>query len=182
MATRFPTFNPDTLSSEARAVYDRILHERGYVPGPYFFWLASPGFTDRIEPVEKFLRYDVALEERQIELIVLTVARHWKSQYVWSSHAPAALQAGVEASVVEAMRTRAPVQFERDKDAVLFAYCTALLADHVVEDELWAQVRAVLSEQCINEVLGLLGLYTSVSLTMITYGMPNKNNVPDPLP
>jgi len=70
---RFTTFCPETLSSEARDVYERILRDRGYIPGPYRFWLASPGFADRIEPVEDFLRHGVALEERQVELIVLAI-------------------------------------------------------------------------------------------------------------
>ena len=45
MPSRFPPFDPDNLSPDARMVYDRILKERGYVPGPYQFWLASPGIA-----------------------------------------------------------------------------------------------------------------------------------------
>ena len=73
MSARFASFDPNNLSPEARAVYDRILNDRGYVPGPYQFWLASPGFSDRIEPVEKFLRHGVSLEERLVEIVVLVV-------------------------------------------------------------------------------------------------------------
>lgn len=182
MSTRFPTFDPDALTGEARNVHDRIMRDRGYLPGPYRFWLASPGFTDRIEPVEKFLRYGVALEERQVEIVVLVVARHWSSQYVWSSHAPAALKAGVEVHAVEAIRTRGKVQFERDKDTVLFAFCRALLEAHAVDDAVWTQAQTFLGERCLNEVFGLLGLYTSVCLTMVAYRMPPKDGEPDPLP
>ena len=181
MSARFTTFDPDSLPSDARDVHERILHDRGYVPGPYRFWLASPGFADRIEPVEEFLRYGVALEERQVEVIVLFVARHWKSQYVWSSHAPAALKASVEVDVVEAIRTNAVAHFERDEDAVCYALCKALLEDHVVDDRLWAHAQAMLGERRINEIMGLLGLYTSVCLTMVAYRMPTKNDEPNPL-
>ncbi len=181
MSTRFTTFDPDALPSEARSVYDRILSKRGYVPGPYRFWLASPGFADRMEPVEEFLRHGVKLAERQVEIVVLVVARHWKSQYVWSSHAPMALAAGVEAAVVEAIRSGTIAPFERDEDAVCYSMCKALLDSHTLDDALWAQAQALLGEQCINEVLGLIGLYTSACLTMVSYRMPTKNNEPDPL-
>lgn len=67
--------------------------------GPCMFWLASPGFAERLEPVEELLRHQVTLGERQVEIIVLLVARYWTAQYVWSSHAPAALNHGVEADV-----------------------------------------------------------------------------------
>jgi hypothetical protein len=33
MLDRFPPFDPDNLDVEARGVCDRILAERGYVPG-----------------------------------------------------------------------------------------------------------------------------------------------------
>ena len=181
MSARFPTFDPNSLSTQAKSIHDRIMRDRGYLPGPYKFWLASPGFTDRIEPVEEFLRYGVALEERQVEIVVLVVARHWSSQYVWSSHAPAALKAGVEEQVVEAIRTRADVTFERDQDTVLFAFCKALLEEHAVDDSLWAQTEAALGDRCLNEVMGLLGLYTSVCLTMVAYRMPPKDGESNPL-
>lgn len=181
MSARFTTFDPATLSGDTRKVYDRIMHDRGYLPGPYPFWLASPGFADRIEPVEDFLRHGVALEERQVEIIVLVVARHWRAQYVWSSHAPAALQAGVDESVIEAIRTGAAVSLTREDDALCYTLTKALLAGDGVNDMLWAKSQAILDERRINEIMGLLGLYTSVCLTMVTYRMPTRNGEPDPL-
>ena len=145
------------------------------------FWLASPGFAKRVEPVEEFLRHQVALEERQVEIVVLVVARHWTAQYVWSSHAPAALKQGVEADVVEAIRIGAPAQFDRNMDTVLYRLCKTLLDRREVDYSLWAQAQQELGECRINEVFGLLGLYTSVSLTMVSYRMPTKLGVSEPM-
>lgn len=182
MSGRFEPFDPDNLSPEARAVYDRILSERGYVPGPYQFWLASPGFSDRIEPVEEFLRHGVTLEERLVEVVVLVVAKHWRAQYVWTSHGPAAEKAGVDPSIVEAIRVGEMPVFEKDDEAVCHDLSAALVSGSGVSDELWARARDGIGEVGINEVLGLLGLYTSVCLTMVAYRMPTKNGEPDPLP
>lgn len=150
-------------------------------PAPTASGLRLPASPNRIEPVEAFLRHGVALEERQVEIIVLLVARHWRSQYVWSSHAPAALKAGVEADVVEAIRTGGAPRIEGDADATCYALGKALLDDHAVDDALWAGAQAVLGEQRINEILGLLGLYTAVCLTMVAYRMPTKDGAADPL-
>lgn len=182
MPDRFPPFDPDNLGPEARSVYDRILTERGYVPGPYQFWLASPGFSDRIEPVEEFLRLGVSLEERLVEVVVLVVAKHWRAQYVWTSHGPAAEKAGVDAAIVEAIRAgRTPV-FEHDDEAVCYDLASALTNGQGLDDPLWARAKGILGEVGITEVLGLIGLYTSVCLTMVAYRMPTKNGEPDPLP
>lgn len=182
MTDRFEPFDPDVLSPEAKAVYDRILTERGYVPGPYQFWLASPGFADRIEPVEEFLRHGVSLEERIVEIAVLVVAKHWRAQYVWTSHGPAAEKAGVDPAIVEAVRAGAAPAFARDDEAVCHEFCTALVGGQGASDDLWARASAQFGDPGVNELLGLLGLYTSVCLTMVAYRMPTKNGEPDPLP
>ena len=182
MPDRFPPFDPDNLDAEARAVYDRILAERGYVPGPYQFWLASPGFADRIEPVEEFLRHGVSLDERLVEIAVLVVAKHWRAQYVWTSHGPAAEKAGVAPAIVEAIRAGAAPDFDRDDEATSYRFCAALMGGQGADDALWAEACAAFGETGVNELLGLLGLYTSVCLTMVGYRMPTKNGEPDPLP
>jgi len=181
MSERFAAFDPDKLSPEAKGVYDRILRERGYLPGPYQFWLASPDFADRVEPVEDFLRHGVALDERQVEIVVLVVARYWKSQYVWASHASAAAQAGVESEAIEAIRTSAEPVFGRVVDSACYTLSRALLVSRGVDDSLWALTYELLGERQVNELLGLLGLYTSVCLTMVAYRVPAKGGGPDPL-
>lgn len=182
MAARFETFDPDRLGSEARAVYDRILAERGYVPGPYQFWLASPGFSDRIEPVEEFLRHGVSLDERLVEVVVLVVAKHWGAQYVWTSHGPAAEKAGIDPAIVEAIRAGEQPVFAKDDEALCYDLARTLIGGQGVDDGLWSRAGDIIGESGINEVLGLLGLYTSVCLTMVAYRMPTKNGEPDPLP
>ena len=182
MPSRFPPFDPDNLSPDARMVYDRILKERGYVPGPYQFWLASPGFSDRIEPVEEFLRHGVSLEERLVEVIVLVIAKHWRAQYVWTSHGPAAEKAGVDPAIVEAIRMGRTPDFENEDEAVCYDVTSALANGQGLDDALWSRADNTIGEVGINEVLGLIGLYTSVCLTMVAYRMPTKNGEPDPLP
>ena len=182
MPERFPPFDPDNLGAEARAVYDRILAERGYVPGPYQFWLASSGFSDRIEPVEEFLRHGVSLEERLVEVVVLVVAKHWRAQYVWTSHGPAAEKTGVDAAIVEAIRTGGEPEFPKEDEAVCYDLAAALVQGRGVDDALWARANESIGEVGITEVLGLIGLYTSVCLTMVAYRMPTKNGEPEPLP
>jgi 4-carboxymuconolactone decarboxylase len=180
MPERYPPFDPDALPADARAVHDRILGERGYVPGPYFYWLAAPGFTDRMEPIEKYLRYEVSFEERIVEVAVLTIARHWRARYVWTSHAPAAIRAGVDAAIVEAIRAGATPVFGKADEATCFAFCAALIGGGEVDDVLWAPTRDTFGERGIAEIMGLIGLYSAVCATMVAYRVPTKAGEPDP--
>jgi 4-carboxymuconolactone decarboxylase len=180
MSSRIPSFDPEQLGEEARSVHDRILSGRGYLPGPYRFWLSSPGFAERIEPVEEFLRYGVSLQERQVEIVVLLVARHWRSAYVWTSHAPAALRSGVSEVAVDAILAGEPPPFESDADRICHDLVRALLEERSVDDALWERARSGIGEQQVNEIMGLLGLYTAVCLTMVAYRMPTKSGEDDP--
>ena len=182
MIQRFEPFDPSRLPSEARAVYDDINARRGYVPGPYQFWLASPGFAQRIEPVEEHLRHGISLEERLVEVVVLVVAKHWRAQYVWTSHGPAAEKAGVDPAIVEAIRAGTVPVFGKADEALCYEVATVLVQGRDVDDALWQHAVETIGEVGVNELLGLLGLYTSVCLTMVAYRMPTKNGEPDPLP
>jgi len=182
MSERFEPFDPARLPADARAVYDRIMSERGYIPGPYLFWLAAPGFTDRIEPVEEYLRYGVSLGERQVEVITLVVAKHWRARYVWTSHRPSAEKVGVDPAVVEAIRSGAEPDFDNEDERVCYEASKALVDGRGLDDALWARTVAAIGERGLSELLGLIGLYTSVCLTMVAYRMPTKYGEPDPLP
>lgn len=180
MSDRIEPFHPEALEAEAKAVYDRIMADRGSLPGPYLFWLSSPGYADRMERVEEHLRFHISLDQRAIEVVVLTCARHWKAAYVWTAHVPQALAASVEDTAVEAILNGDRPQFERDCDAVCYALCATLLPGGDITDDLWQQAHAVIGESGINEVVGLIGLYTSVCLTMVSYRKPTKNGEPQP--
>ena len=180
MNDRIRPFHPERLPAEPRAVYERILSERGYVPGPYQFWLAAPEYANLIERVEAHLRYDVSLDQGQIELVVLYVARHWRAQYVWSSHEPAALKAGLEPAAIEALRAGREPALAREGDQTVFELCRALLIERDAPDEVWRRAGEVLGERGVNEVIGLIGLYTSVCLTMVGYRMPPRDGQPNP--
>ncbi|MBO6781760.1 MAG: carboxymuconolactone decarboxylase family protein [Alphaproteobacteria bacterium] len=178
MTARFEPFDPDRLPADARA---DIKARRGYVPGPYQFWLASPGFAQRIEPVEEHLRHGISLEERLVEVIVLVVAKHWRAQYVWTSHGPAAEKAGVDPAAIEAIRVGHEPVFGKDDEALCYDVANALVQGRELDDGLWQRAQDTIGERGINELLGLLGLYTSVCLTMVAYRMPTKNGEPEPL-
>ena len=180
MPERYPPFDPDALPADARSVYDRILGERGYVPGPYFFWLAAPGYSDRMEPVEKYLRYEVSFDERIVEVAVVTIAAHWRARYVWTSHAHAAIKAGVDASVVEAIRAGNTPDFDKEDEATCHAFCSALIGGCDVDDALWSKTRDTFGERGITELIGLIGLYGAVCATMVAYRVPTKNGEEDP--
>ena len=99
-----------------------------------------------------------------------------------TSHGPAAEKAGVDAAIVEAIRTGREPEFPKEDEAVCHDLAVALVQGRGIDDDLWARANRGIGEVGVTEVLGLIGLYTSVCLTMVAYRMPTKNGEPDPLP
>ncbi len=178
--SRIREFDPKQLSNAGQAVHDRILQQRGYLPGPYRFWLESPGFADTIEPLEAYLRERSSLAGSVIETLVLTTANHWRTRYVWTAHVPPALQSGLKQGNIDAILTGQTADWIKHEDAVCHTLCTTLLDGSDTPNDVWTRAMACFGEAGVNELLGLLGLYTSVCLTMNAYRMPTKHGEPDP--
>ena len=180
LTDRMESFDPHKLSGDAKRVHDQILAKRGYLPGPYPFWLASPGFAEHIEPLEEYLRAQSSLPDTAIEVLVLVCARHWRASYVWTAHVPPALKAGVEQSVIDAILTGEMPASGRAEDLLCCAFCQNLLSGAAAHDTLWQRANETFGAAGVNELFGLIGLYTTVCLTMVGYRMPTKNGEPDP--
>lgn len=85
------------------------------------------------------MRHGVSLEERLVEVAVLVVAKHWRAQYVWTSHGPAAEKAGVAPTIVEAIRAGDATEFEQADEAVCYRFCASMMAGQGVDDSLWVE-------------------------------------------
>lgn len=167
----FPT--PETMSPEQRRVYDTVVSgPRGVVVGPLRAALHSPELADRWQQLGAFLRYRTCLPPRLNELAILVTARRWNSELEWVVHADAALKAGLDPAVVEAiLASRAP-QFADPEDAEIYAYAREMQLTGQVSDATYAAVLERWLERGVVELTALIGYYTMVSMTLNAHRIP----------
>ena len=149
--------------------------KRGRVPAPLRAWLHSPEFGARAQRLGEFVRYDTILGPRLSELAILVTARVWTSHYEWYAHKREALKAGVEPEIIAALAVRETPALSDAKDRAVYDYATALHGDRVISDELHARAVAQLGEQGVVELVGVLGYYTLVAMTLNAFeiGLPD---------
>lgn len=148
--------------------------KRGRMPAPLRAWLHSPEFGDRAQRLGEFLRYDTTLAPALSELAILVTARFWTSHYEWWAHKREALRAGLDPAVISAIaERRAPVLADPAAQAV-YDYATALHHTRQVPDAVHAAAIAALGERGVVELVGVLGYYTLVSMTLNAFsiGLP----------
>jgi 4-carboxymuconolactone decarboxylase len=164
---------PAQMSERQRAVRDAIASgPRGGVRGPLAVWLHRPELADRAQALGKYCRFEMSLPARLRELAILTTARVWGSEFEWWSHKPLALEAGISPAAVDAIRRGAEPVFERDDEAIVYAFALALHRDRRVGDALYRRAADLLGAPAVVDLTGLLGYYTLISMTINVFAVP----------
>lgn len=168
----------DAMSDAQRAAVAEVVGGiRGRVPAPMIAWLQSPELARRGQKLGELLRYQTTLEPRLSELAILVCARHWTSHHEWTAHKREGLKAGMDPAVVAAIAARiAPVLRDAREQAV-HDISQTLLATGRVPGALYAAGVAALGERGMVELVGILGYYCLVALTLNAFelGLPGSH-------
>ena len=139
--------------------------------GPFAVWLHAPQFGHLAQALGGHCRYQTALPPRLSEFAILCTARLWKAQYEWFAHAPMAEKAGVKPKTIQALRAgREPTSAPKDERAI-YAFIRELYKTNRVSDRTYKRVRAFLGDAAMVELVGILGYYVMISMTLNVFRM-----------
>jgi 4-carboxymuconolactone decarboxylase len=97
-------------------------------------------------------------------------------------HYPLAIKGGVDPKVLSDIAAGKRPEGMKDDEAALYDLATALYRDRKVSDAVYKAARDSFGEHGVMDVIGILGYYDLVSMTLITMQAdPPGGNVP-PLP
>jgi 4-carboxymuconolactone decarboxylase len=179
---RIPLPDPEGLGGEERAIYDSILASRGNVEGPFLAWLHAPALAGPAEKLGAHCRYGSGLALRESELLIMLVAAHHRSNGEWRIHAPIAEQAGISAANLDAIRSGHAARFEEPRLQVLHNFAVELLRTNRVAPSGFEAARAEFGVAGLVEVVGVLGYYALVALTLNAFDMDAAEGEPPIFP
>lgn len=157
----------DRMSEAQRKIANDIMSgPRGGMRGPFNAWLRSPELADRLQKVGEYLRFHTSLDKRVNEMAIIMTAQHWGSQYEWFAHAPLALKAGLDPSIVAAIGAGKKPEKMKDDEAIVWEFTTQLRRDHAVDDETYAKALEKFGEQGVMDLIAVNGYYDVVSMTL----------------
>ncbi len=178
---RIPDWKPEELSASQRKVYDAIVAgPRGKIEGPLRVWLMSPGLAERAQELGGFCRFNTTLPPRLSELAIIITGAFWKAGFEWHVHAPLAVKAGVSPDAVEAIRTGTTPKFQKDDETAVYEFAHELLTNRRVPNGLYTQAIKLLGLQSVVELVGIIGYYGLISMTINAFevSVPNGSNDP----
>ncbi|MGG5811695.1 carboxymuconolactone decarboxylase family protein [Falsiroseomonas sp. CW058] len=177
----------DAMTPEQKAaVAEVVAGIRGRVPAPMVAWLRSPELASRAQKLGEFLRYGTTLEPKLSEMAILVCGRHWTSHHEWTAHKREALKAGLEPEVIAAIAARRRPALADARESAVYEVSTTLLSTGRVPRALHDSATAALGGQGLVELVGILGYYCLVSLTLNAFelGLPGSiaPELEDPAP
>jgi 4-carboxymuconolactone decarboxylase len=162
----------DSLTPDARRVYDKITAKRGAVRGPFASLMHFPELAERVGDLGEFLRFGSTLPGDIREMAILITARSVSQAYEWVAHARIALAEGLPADVVERVRTRGdlatlPARYARPARVVQH-----VLAYDSIPQELQDQVQRELGITGLMEPMVLAGQYRLIAGVLFAFDTP----------
>jgi 4-carboxymuconolactone decarboxylase len=173
--SRLPPVQRADLDAEGQKIWDALAGSSGVIPrtGPSAVTMHSPKAAEPIFALNQVLRKTVA-GSRYFELAALVAAREFDQQYEWSAHEPAGLKAGLEQSVIDAVKYNRDLAGVPDKDATVIRLGRAIFRDHKVSPELWAAMIEHFGRQGAVEVTMIMADYAMAGfiLTAVDQQLP----------
>jgi 4-carboxymuconolactone decarboxylase len=155
------------MSDAQRAAADELIAgPRKGVKGPFIALLRSPELMARLQRVGEFLRFQSSLPVRVSEFATLVVSRQWTQQFEWFTHVPLAIKAGTARETIDALSEgRRPATMSA-QEALVYDFVTELAVNKGVSDSLYRECVDSLAEQGVLELIGLVGYFTLISMTL----------------
>jgi 4-carboxymuconolactone decarboxylase len=172
---RLPTLSEDTLDPRQRALLDSIRsgpRSKVSLAGPFGVYMHSPEFGEVAQQLGAFCRYKTSLKPRLSEFAILVTARHWRAQYEWHAHAQIAQRVGVLPDTISDLKEgRVPTGAPEDEQD-LYAFIQELYKTKRVSDDTYARVHELLGDAGMVELVGILGYYALVAMTLDVFRVP----------
>jgi 4-carboxymuconolactone decarboxylase len=164
---RLPELNEDQLTPGQKEIYGQAkTGKRGHVPAPLLAWIHSEKMARHANLLGAFVRYDTKLEPRLSELAILVTARYWTAQYEWYAHESEALKGGLDPAIIKAIATRQTPVFQKADEELVYTFSKTLHETKNVSPELHAKAQKMFGDQVLVELIGILGYYTMVAMTL----------------
>jgi 4-carboxymuconolactone decarboxylase len=161
--SRYREIGVAEMATAQKQVHDEIIAgKRGRFGGPFQLLIRAPEACRHLSRLGEYLRWGSSLSPQVSELAICLTARHLRANYEWHAHAPLAIEAGVPAAAIEAIRTGGTPRFEAKDQALAYRLVSELIDTKRLSDQSFADAIAAFGEQGIVELGTIIGYYTAI--------------------
>ncbi|HEX4408595.1 MAG TPA: carboxymuconolactone decarboxylase family protein [Xanthobacteraceae bacterium] len=174
--SRIENVSKDELDARQQKLYDEIMRDRPrpQLSGPFSIWINTPGIAEPSNALANFFRHQCKLDQRLVELIILTVCRDANAKYAWSAHEPLARKAGLTPETIGAIRNRKQPDFKQDDEKLIYDLVRELLTTKSLSAASFDRAIAMLGRDRLIEAVSCAGMYCQVGFVVNAFDIPTN--------
>jgi 4-carboxymuconolactone decarboxylase len=174
----------EQMTAPQRALRDAIFSgprgPRTKLNGPFAIWLQAPEFGHLAQQLGAHVRFKTALSPRLSEFAILCTGAIWKAQYEWYAHAPMAEKAGVKPQTIKDIKAGRPPKAAPKDEQAIYEFVRELYRTRRVSDRTYKRMQGLLGDSALVELVGILGYYTLISMTLNVFRAQLPEGAPLP--
>jgi len=169
---RYAEIPVDKMTPEQQEGFKSLMESRGRLPGPAKTYVHKPKLAKVLGPLGAHFRGPYSLSEREREIAVCIVNSKFHTAYATNAHERAAKAAGLASDKVEAILSGLQTSFDDKREQVVYEMAICLVNSRWVSKGLFERALEALGHVGITDVIGLMGFYTTVAMTLAFYDVP----------
>lgn len=172
--SRLSPIRRESLSEDGQSAYDAMTQPKAGgvslagLQGPGGIWLRIPKLGRLMGEANRYVRSEIGLEPRFVELAILCAARESDSQFEWTMHEPVAAKEGLAPQIIDIVKRRKPLAGVPETERAIIALAREAIGAKKVSARTYARALKILGEPALLNLAALIATYamTAIMLTV----------------
>jgi 4-carboxymuconolactone decarboxylase len=157
---RLPYLKKSDIDAKAQKVYDTFASKAdGTLRGPLAFAAYNPGVAQALLDLHNAAVTEGTLDPQTRELAILVACRETNYNLEWNGHAASGLKAGIDAKVIDVVRTDGPLTGLDEKDATVIRFGRQLYHDKKVDSATFAKAVQLWGKRGVMDMVAAMNTY-----------------------
>ena len=157
---RLPYLQRKDVDANAQKIFDQLpgLSKDGVLSGPLAFAAYNPAVAKALFDLHN-AAVAGTLNPHVRELAIMVACRETNYSLEWNGHEAAARKAGVDARVIDAVRTRGALTGLDERDAAVIRFGSQMLSDKKVDSATFAKVAQLFGQRGAMDLVAVMNTY-----------------------
>lgn len=181
--TRFKVLRREEMDDDQRRAFDYVVGKEGRVRGgPWTAYVYRPPLMLLQEDLSHYQRHGSTLTDRERQVAVLVVCRHWDAAYPWAVQVRASHRAGLEQAIIDDIGSGRRPRLQAPEEAVAYEVARELMENHRVSDETYTRAENLFGVPKLVDLVGTVGFFSMVACTANAFDITPPDDAPARLP
>ena len=155
---RLPYLKSSEVDAKGKKVVD-IFGKGGTVSGPLAFATYNPAVGQALLDLHDAAVTGGTLDAHTRELAIMVACRATNYNLEWNGHEATALRSGIDAKVIDVVRTNGPLTGLTEKDSAVIRFGRQLLNDKKVDSATFAKVVELWGKRGAMDIVAVMNTY-----------------------